>query len=106
MPMTFSKVTLPPLSAIWMSATRASRALPAPRTSAAPFPHLRATHAHLEESWTRQGFLEQFQGVVIIEDLDRVHDGQDLLGPRLRPLRPLLLLDLAVFVKVCEELFV
>merc|ERR1719310_30973 len=66
------------------------------------------THAHprLQERRARERFLEKFQRIIIVEDLDRLRKRNDLLCPHLRAVLPVLRLRRAVFFQVGKELLV
>mmetsp|Transcript_80513 Transcript_80513/g.209660 ORF Transcript_80513/g.209660 Transcript_80513/m.209660 type:complete len:417 (+) Transcript_80513:86-1336(+) len=51
--------------------------------------HVLARVLHLDETRSRNGLLEQVQGIIIIEDLDGVGEGDELVSPRLHNLVPL-----------------
>mmetsp|Transcript_74127 Transcript_74127/g.214733 ORF Transcript_74127/g.214733 Transcript_74127/m.214733 type:complete len:376 (-) Transcript_74127:7-1134(-) len=57
----------------------------------------------LQQGGARERFLEKFQGLVIIQQLDGLGEGDELLRACCRPLLPLLLLRGAVLVQVLQE---
>mmetsp|Transcript_5100 Transcript_5100/g.11289 ORF Transcript_5100/g.11289 Transcript_5100/m.11289 type:complete len:380 (-) Transcript_5100:584-1723(-) len=71
-----------------------------------PLSQLPAAGGHLDKAWTWEGLLEELQGVVIVEDLDGLCDGQLLLSAHLLNLLPLLVLGVAVLVHVGQELLI
>mmetsp|Transcript_39510 Transcript_39510/g.88437 ORF Transcript_39510/g.88437 Transcript_39510/m.88437 type:complete len:305 (+) Transcript_39510:854-1768(+) len=60
----------------------------------------------LQEAGAWQGLLEEFEGVVIVQDLDCLSNGDLLLSPHLLNLIPLLVLCCAVLIHVCQELLI
>mmetsp|Transcript_5129 Transcript_5129/g.11414 ORF Transcript_5129/g.11414 Transcript_5129/m.11414 type:complete len:226 (-) Transcript_5129:106-783(-) len=60
----------------------------------------------LHQAWAWQRLLEQLQGIVIIQDLDSLCDGDHLLASELRDLFPLLLLAIAVLLQIRQKLLV
>mmetsp|Transcript_23931 Transcript_23931/g.65209 ORF Transcript_23931/g.65209 Transcript_23931/m.65209 type:complete len:404 (+) Transcript_23931:823-2034(+) len=69
-------------------------------------PDLPAACPGLKQRRARQGLLEDLQGIVIVDNLDGLCDGQELVRAGLLNDLPLLLLLGAVLVKVCQELLV
>merc|ERR1719453_792110 len=66
------------------------------------------THAHprLQERRARERFLEKFQRIIVVENLDRLRKREDLLCPHLRAVLPVLRLRRAVLLQVGKELLV
>mmetsp|Transcript_39508 Transcript_39508/g.88426 ORF Transcript_39508/g.88426 Transcript_39508/m.88426 type:complete len:303 (+) Transcript_39508:787-1695(+) len=69
-------------------------------------PDVAAVGFHLDEARAWQGLLEEFEGVVIVQDLDCLSNGDLLLSPHLLNLIPLLVLCCAVLIHVCQELLI
>mmetsp|Transcript_53267 Transcript_53267/g.124778 ORF Transcript_53267/g.124778 Transcript_53267/m.124778 type:complete len:342 (+) Transcript_53267:790-1815(+) len=69
-------------------------------------PDVAAVGFHLDEARAWQGLLEEFQRVIIIQDLDGFGDCQQLIVACLRGFLPLTLLGVAVLLEVRKKLLV
>mmetsp|Transcript_50375 Transcript_50375/g.107923 ORF Transcript_50375/g.107923 Transcript_50375/m.107923 type:complete len:476 (-) Transcript_50375:133-1560(-) len=71
-----------------------------------PRAHAPTPHLHEAGSGSWQSLLEEVKGVVIIQNLDCLCQGGELIGARLHPDVPLRGLCSAALIEICEELFV
>mmetsp|Transcript_79086 Transcript_79086/g.177149 ORF Transcript_79086/g.177149 Transcript_79086/m.177149 type:complete len:366 (+) Transcript_79086:1151-2248(+) len=68
--------------------------------------HFLAAHLGLQQSWTREGFLEEVQRIIIVQDGNCLGNGLELFCACLRPFLPLGRLRVAALGQVGEELLV